>query len=66
MATKEFNKLLKWLIPVRAVPWIESRVMIVVKANALEPSGFKNRPVVDKTASGLNAALEKIYFNLIT
>eukprot|EP00961_Rhodomonas_salina_P088630 1192236-Rhodomonas_salina.1 len=60
MAAREFNKLLQWLIPVAAVPWIESRVMIVVKPSLIEESGFKNRPVIDKTASGLNAAAEHI------
>eukprot|EP00961_Rhodomonas_salina_P293405 3933731-Rhodomonas_salina.1 len=66
MAAKEFNKLLRWLIPVNAVPWIESRMMIVVKKNALEPSGFKNRPVIDETDSGLNDASEKRTFSLPT
>eukprot|EP00961_Rhodomonas_salina_P076331 1024829-Rhodomonas_salina.2 len=46
MAAAEFNKLLEWLLPVAAVPWIESQVMIV----ALEESGFKNQPVIDLTA----------------
>lgn len=64
MTGKEFNKLLRWLIPVAAVPWVESRVMIVVKPSVLEESGFKNRPVIDETASGLNGGVEHVFFGL--
>eukprot|EP00961_Rhodomonas_salina_P028996 391117-Rhodomonas_salina.2 len=66
MTEREFNKLLQWLIPVNVVPWIESRVMVVVRPSALEESGFKNRPVINKTASGLNWACKGIKFGLPT
>eukprot|EP00961_Rhodomonas_salina_P136182 1832471-Rhodomonas_salina.1 len=41
-------------------------MMIVVKKSALEPGGFKNRPVIDETDSGLNGATEPHSFSLPT
>mmetsp|Transcript_30390 Transcript_30390/g.62634 ORF Transcript_30390/g.62634 Transcript_30390/m.62634 type:complete len:863 (+) Transcript_30390:1289-3877(+) len=61
MACTEFNKLLKWLIPVCHVPWIESRTTVVTKDAPLEPGGFKHRTCTDLTASGLNDAVRLLY-----
>ena len=64
LAAQEFNKWLRWLVPVNAVPWIESRVLIVSKPSLTEADGWKHRPVIDKTDSGLNAHVEDRTFSL--
>mmetsp|Transcript_30389 Transcript_30389/g.62612 ORF Transcript_30389/g.62612 Transcript_30389/m.62612 type:complete len:869 (-) Transcript_30389:3743-6349(-) len=58
MACREFNKLLRWLIPVMRVPWIESRTTVVSKADPTSPGGQKHRTCTDLSDSGLNDAVE--------
>jgi len=64
MACREFNKLLRWLIPVLKIPWIESRTTVVSKDAPLEPGGRKHRTCVDLTDSGLNRAVKLLYMSM--
>jgi len=58
MACREFNVLVRWLIPTSRIPFVENRATIVTKDAPLEASGKKNRTCVDLTDSGVNDAVE--------
>jgi len=54
------------ILPTRWRPWIENRILAIIKIAPLEPSGIKWRTCVDMTASGVNDATTNSKFRLPT
>jgi len=67
-AAREVVRLLKLgkLLPLKYLPWIESRITAVIKVAPLEHLGFKWRTCVDLSASGVNGAVRGWKFSLPT
>eukprot|EP00961_Rhodomonas_salina_P021938 295427-Rhodomonas_salina.1 len=60
VACREMVKLMRWLVPIKAVAWIESWSQMVSKPapGEVDSGGWKHRTVVDQTDSGLNRAVK--------
>ena len=54
------NLALGKILPTRWLPWIENRILAIIKVAPLEASGIKWRTCVDMTASGVNGSVDGI------
>jgi len=68
MAAAECQRCLRLgkILPTRWRPWIENRILAIIKIAPLEPLGIKWRTCVDMTASGVNDATTNSKFRLPT